>query len=153
MLHFEHEPHADFTDHQDVRRPGGRERPGRDRPGGGRRGTRVADLVRADERPQEEKVKIEAKADKSKVKGRLDVVADSAAGEGRDATGALELIVVQKLVAGVWVDLSNGSCKPNGSFVLSLSFSVKASLTLRVYHPETTLYASATSSVFGVVVV
>ncbi|OXM44389.1 hypothetical protein [Amycolatopsis alba] len=106
---------------------------------------------------KKKKVKLEAKADKSKVKvgeetklkGRLDVVAD----DGRDAADALELIVVQKLVAGVWVDLSNGSCKPNGSFVLSLSFSVKASLTLRVYHPETTLYASATSSVFGVVVV
>ncbi|MFC3455586.1 hypothetical protein [Amycolatopsis speibonae] len=104
------------------------------------------------------KVKLEAKADKSKVKvgeetklkGRLDVVPDEADG---DATEALELIVVQKLVAGVWVDLSNGSCRPNGSFSLSLSFSVKASLTLRVFHPETTLYASATSSVFGVVVV
>ncbi|EMD23858.1 hypothetical protein [Amycolatopsis azurea] len=106
---------------------------------------------------KKKKVKLEAKADKSKVKvgeetklkGRLDVVAD----DGRDAADALELIIVQKLVAGVWVDLSNGSCRPNGSFSLSLSFSVKASLTLRVYHPETTLYASATSSVFGVVVV
>ncbi|MFI6305652.1 hypothetical protein ACIBCH_27555 [Amycolatopsis thailandensis] len=107
---------------------------------------------------KKKKVKLEAKADKSKVKvgeetklkGRLDVIADSAGGDSADA---LELIIVQKLVAGVWVDLSNGSCRPNGSFVLSLSFSVKASLTLRVYHPETTLYASATSSVFGVVVV
>ncbi|OXM45248.1 hypothetical protein CFP71_38930 [Amycolatopsis thailandensis] len=109
---------------------------------------------------KKKKVKLEAKADKSKVKvgeetklkGRLDVIADSADGDG-DSADALELIIVQKLVAGVWVDLSNGSCRPNGSFVLSLSFSVKASLTLRVYHPETALYASATSSVFGVVVV
>ncbi|MBB5856672.1 hypothetical protein ACFQ05_27670 [Amycolatopsis umgeniensis] len=104
---------------------------------------------------KKKKVKLEAKADKSKVKvgeetklkGRLDVIAE---GDGADA---LELIIVQKLVAGVWVDLSNGSCKPNGKFVLSLSFSVKASLTLRVFHPETEIYASATSSVFGVVVV
>jgi hypothetical protein len=37
--------------------------------------------------------------------------------------------------------------------VFSLSFSIRASLTLRVYHPETDLYVSAVSSVIGLVVI
>ncbi len=110
---------------------------------------------------KKKKVKLEAKADKdkvkvgenTKVKGRLDVVAEG--GDAVEGTEALELVIVQKLVAGVWVDLttSQARCKPNGKFVLNLSFSLRASLTLRVYHPETDLYLSATSSIFGLVVI
>ncbi|PXY20687.1 hypothetical protein [Prauserella muralis] len=101
-------------------------------------------------------VKVHAKAEKDvvkagekvKIKGKLDVVPGA-----RSDSGGLEPVIVQKLQAGVWVDVSTGWCRPNGGFSLSLSFSLSASLSLRVYHPETHLYASAYSGVFGLVVV
>ncbi|SFA93617.1 hypothetical protein SAMN05216266_102315 [Amycolatopsis marina] len=106
------------------------------------------------------KVKVDAKLDKSKVKvnekvklkGKLDVQAPLRA-SGTDGVTSLEPLVVQRLVAGVWVDLTSTSCRPNGSYQLKLSFQVQAEIKLRVYHPETTLYASATSSVFSLLVI
>lgn len=102
------------------------------------------------------KVKVEAKLDKGKVKvnekvklkGKLDVQAS-----GADGVTSLEPLVVQRLVAGAWIDLTSTSCRPNGSYQLRLSFQVQAEIKLRVYHPETTLYASATSSVFSLLVI
>ncbi|MFC4081197.1 hypothetical protein [Amycolatopsis samaneae] len=104
------------------------------------------------------KVKVDAKLDKAKVKkgekvklnGKLSVEAPA----GRDTvTGDEPLIVQQQVSAGAWVDIATSSCRPNGGFSLSLSFTVSASLSLRVYHPETTIYASAYSSVFALVVI
>ncbi|MGC7102762.1 hypothetical protein ACPZ19_49535 [Amycolatopsis lurida] len=97
-------------------------------------------------------VKVHAKADKEKVKvnekvrirGSLDVPARSE---------AAETVIIQSLQAGVWVDLRSTSCRPNSSFSLSLSFSVSAQLTLRAYHPATTLYAAAASQTFALLVV
>ncbi|TNC20197.1 hypothetical protein [Amycolatopsis alkalitolerans] len=81
---------------------------------------------------------------KLKVRGTLDVAARSG--------GGAEPVVVQSLQAGAWVDLTTGRCRPDGGFTLDLSFAVSAQFTLRVYHPETTLYASAASNVFAVLV-
>ncbi|RZQ63754.1 hypothetical protein [Amycolatopsis suaedae] len=99
-------------------------------------------------------LKVHAKLDKSqvkvgekvKLKGSLEVVAgDHAAG--------LEPLLVQKLEAGAWVTIADTSCRPNGRYSLSLSFHVAASLSLRVFYPGTTLYASTSSSVLGLVVI
>ncbi|MFE0026625.1 hypothetical protein [Amycolatopsis sp. NPDC059021] len=104
------------------------------------------------------KVKVDAKLDKGKVKkgekvkltGKLGVEAPG----GLDAITTDEpLIVQQQVSAGAWIDIATSSCRPNGGFSLSLSFNVSASLSLRVYHPETTIYASAYSSVFALVVI
>ena len=100
------------------------------------------------------KVHINAKADKDsvrvgekvKINGGLDVLTQPR------IDGGTEPVVVQSLQAGVWVDLSTGSCRPNGAFRIDLSFSVSARLTLRVYHPETSSYAAAYSDVFGLLV-
>ncbi|MFJ7217110.1 hypothetical protein [Amycolatopsis sp. NPDC098790] len=105
--------------------------------------------------PKKHKAKIEAKADKSRVKvGEETKIKGSFADlGGQESLTGGEPVIVQQLQAGVWVNLSTGTCRPNGNFVLSLSFSVRASVSLRVFHPETDLYVSAVSGVFGVVVV
>jgi hypothetical protein len=97
---------------------------------------------------------LHAKADKDrvragenvKIQGGLNVL------DAARLDGGSEPVIVQSLQGGVWVDLTTGYCQPNGIFNLTLSFSVSAQLTLRVYHPETTLYASAVSNVFAVLV-
>jgi hypothetical protein len=72
--------------------------------------------------------------DKARMKGELEV---------EDAGGrSLTPIVVQKLVAGVWVNVYTTDCRPNYTFRLSVSFSVAAQYSLRVYHPSTTVYSN-----------
>jgi hypothetical protein len=72
--------------------------------------------------------------DKARIKGQLDV-------DTRDGR-SLEPIVVQKLVAGVWVNVFTTDCRPNYTFRLSVSFSIAAEYSLRVYHPTTAVYSS-----------
>ncbi|MBN6038623.1 hypothetical protein JYK18_27460 [Amycolatopsis sp. 195334CR] len=97
-------------------------------------------------------VKVHAKADKDRVKVNEKVrVRGSLEIPARAETA--ETVIIQSLQAGVWVDLRSTSCRPNSSFSLSLSFSVSAQLTLRAYHPATTLYASAVSETFLLLVV
>lgn len=81
----------------------------------------------------DKKVKVHGKA---RIKGELEVP---------DSRGerSLEPIIVQKLVAGVWVDVTTGTCRPNYTFKLSVSFSVAAEYQLRLYHPVSAV-ASAT---------
>jgi hypothetical protein len=79
----------------------------------------------------DKKVKVNSKA---RIKGMLEV-------ESRDGR-SLEPIVVQKLVAGAWVDLYTTDCRPNYTFRLSVSFSVAADYYLRLYHPATAVFSS-----------
>jgi len=81
----------------------------------------------------DKKVKVN---DKARIKGKLEVP------DTRDGR-SLEPIVVQKLVAGVWVDVQTADCRPNFSFRLTVSFSIAASYQLRLFHPATAT-ASAT---------
>jgi hypothetical protein len=75
------------------------------------------------------------KTDKpARIKGQLDV-------DTRDGR-SLEPIIVQKLVAGVWVNVLTTDCRPNYTFRLSVSFSIAAEYSLRVYHPSTAVYSS-----------
>jgi hypothetical protein len=108
-------------------------------------------------------VKVKAKLGKGKIKvnekvklkGNLDIDLPllRAQSARTDAGMSLEPIVVQRLDGGAWVDVASTSCRPNGSFNLKLSFQFRAELTLRVYHPETTLYTSASSSHFTLLVI
>jgi hypothetical protein len=103
--------------------------------------------------PAKHKMKVQAqpakdhvkKGEKTQIKGRIDDLARSG------ATGT-ETLYVQQLRAGVWVDVVAGTCRPNGGFSIDVSFDVSATLSLRVYHPESTLYVSAVSDVFALVV-
>jgi hypothetical protein len=101
------------------------------------------------------KAKLEAKADKNRVKvGEETKIKGSFADlGGQESLSGGEPVIVQQLNAGVWVNLSTGTCRPNGNFVFSLSFSVRASVTLRVVHPETELYVGVVSNLIGIVVV
>jgi hypothetical protein len=106
-------------------------------------------------------VKLAAKPDKSKVKvgehtkirGRLTL--SPAGGGAAAATPAdgVDVLFVQQLVAGVWVDLASGPCAPDDDFSIDVSFTVAATLSLRVYAPETDVYAAASSDVFALVVI
>lgn len=72
--------------------------------------------------------------DKARIKGELEM----------EDPGARTLtpIVVQKLVAGVWVDVTTSSCRPNYTFRLNVSFSISAEYSLRIYHPSTSVYSN-----------
>lgn len=72
--------------------------------------------------------------DKARIKGELEM----------EDAGARTLtpIVVQKLVAGVWVDVTTSTCRPNYTFRLSVSFSISAEYSLRIYHPSTSVYSN-----------
>ncbi|KAA9153907.1 hypothetical protein FPZ12_033405 [Amycolatopsis acidicola] len=99
------------------------------------------------------KVAVHAKAEKDSVHvGEKVKITGDLDASSQNRVDSLEPVIVQSLQAGVWVNLSTGSCRPNGLFSIDLSFTVSAQLSLRVFHPETGLYASATSSVFGLLV-
>ncbi|MER6765851.1 MULTISPECIES: hypothetical protein [Amycolatopsis] len=70
---------------------------------------------------------------------------------GRADDGGL-LYLQEQTQAGAWVNLASASCAPDNDFDLGIRLNVSATLTLRVYHPESTLFATAVSAVFTVVV-
>ena len=74
--------------------------------------------------------------DKARIKGELEI--DSKSYDGR----TLEPIVVQRLVAGAWVNVLTTDCRPNYTFRLSVSFTIAADYQLRVYHPTTAVFSS-----------
>lgn len=76
------------------------------------------------------KVKVNAKA---RIHGKLDIDTRAA---------ALEPVVVQRLEAGVWVDVLASTCRPNQSFRLSVSFSISATITLRLFNPTTAVVSN-----------
>ncbi|MFE6610785.1 hypothetical protein [Amycolatopsis sp. NPDC057786] len=94
------------------------------------------------------KVKLDASLSKKQVKVNEKVTLKGIlrAQEGADGTDSLEAIIVQQLQGSVWVNIADTTCRPNSTFSLKLSFSFSAVVTLRAYHPETTLYASAYTS-------
>lgn len=74
------------------------------------------------------------------VRGRLTV------GQGHTAAPFVtdtEPLLVQELTAAGWTTIETDSCEPGGDFAIQLSFGISADLTLRVFHPETDLYAAA----------
>ncbi|MFD6070483.1 hypothetical protein, partial [Amycolatopsis lurida] len=94
------------------------------------------------------KVKLDASLSKKQVKVNEKVTLKGTlqALERTDGTDSLEAIIVQQLQGSVWVNIADTTCRPNSTFSLKLSFSFSAVITLRAYHPETTLYASAYTS-------
>jgi hypothetical protein len=79
----------------------------------------------------DKKVKVNGKA---RIKGELEV-------DTRDGRSQ-EPIIVQKLEAGVWVNILTTDCRPNYTFRLNVSFSIAAEYSLRVYHPSTAVFSS-----------
>ncbi|MBB2501295.1 hypothetical protein [Amycolatopsis echigonensis] len=75
-----------------------------------------------------------------------------ATGPAARGDGGGTLYLQQETQAGVWVNLVSTSCSPDSDFDLGLQLNVSGTLTLRVFHPESTLFAAAASAVFTVVV-
>ncbi|SDZ08022.1 hypothetical protein SAMN05421504_10997 [Amycolatopsis xylanica] len=90
--------------------------------------------------------KNKAKANEEvKLHGKLDVLEGGLLSDEAVSSGSETLILQTQTSAGLWVDYGSYYCKPKGTFSLSLSFS--ATVSLRLYHPETTLYLSAYSNI------
>ncbi|MFD8500706.1 hypothetical protein [Amycolatopsis sp. NPDC059657] len=90
--------------------------------------------------------KKQAKANEEvKLKGKLDVLEGGLLSDDAVSSGSETLILQTQISGGVWVDYGSYYCKPKGTF--SLNFSFSATVSLRLYHPETTLYLSAYSSI------
>ncbi|KDN19897.1 hypothetical protein [Amycolatopsis rifamycinica] len=93
--------------------------------------------VKLDGKLGKDHVKVNEKVD---LKGNLKVL-DAARSEA-----TVETVIVQQLQAGAWVNIADTTCRPNGGFSFNLSFSVSATISLRLFHPESTLYAAAYSA-------
>jgi len=93
--------------------------------------------VKVDGKLSKDHVKVNEKVD---LKGNLQVL------DAARTDQTVEAVIVQQLQAGAWVNIADTTCRPNGGFSLSLSFSLSATVSLRLYHPETTLYAAAYSA-------
>ncbi|MET8997031.1 hypothetical protein [Amycolatopsis sp. NPDC004169] len=93
--------------------------------------------VKVDGKLAKDHVKVGEKVD---LKGNLQVL------ETARSEASVETVIVQQLQAGAWVNIADTTCRPNGGFSLSLSFSLSATVSLRLFHPETSLYAAAYSA-------
>jgi hypothetical protein len=90
------------------------------------------------------KVKLK-KGNQLQIKGKL-----GAAGE-RQLTLGLDVFAQVKIGASAWTNIYTRSCTPNSTFTAKLT--IDASADLRLYFPGTSVYASATSNIVGVVVI
>jgi len=94
------------------------------------------------------KVKVEGKLGKDhvKVNEKVDLKGNLQVLDAARTDQSVEAVIVQQLQAGAWVNIADTTCRPNGNFSVSLSFSLSATVSLRLFHPETTLYAAAYSA-------
>ncbi|WP_103342811.1 hypothetical protein [Amycolatopsis sp. CA-126428] len=94
------------------------------------------------------KVKVEGKLGKDhvKVNEKVDLKGNLQVLDAARSEQSVETVIVQQLQAGAWVNIADTTCRPNGGFRFDLSFSLSATVSLRLYHPETTLYAAAYSA-------
>lgn len=85
------------------------------------------------------------KGNQLQIKGKL------GAKNERQLTLGLNVFAQVKIGASTWTNIYTGSCQPNSTFTAKLS--IDASADLRLYFPGTSVYASATSNIVGVVVI
>ena len=90
------------------------------------------------------KVKLK-KGNPLKIKGKL-----GANGE-RQLTLGLDVFAQVRIGASTWTNIYTKSCTPNSTFTAKLT--IDASADLRLYFPGTSVYATATSNIVGVVVI
>lgn len=86
------------------------------------------------------------KGNQLQIKGKL-----GAQGGERQLTLGLDVFAQVKIGASVWSNIYTRSCQPNATFTAKLT--IDASADLRLYFPGTSVYASATSNIVGVVIV
>lgn len=91
------------------------------------------------------KVKVK-KGNQLQIKGKL-----GAQGGERQLTLGLDVFAQVRVGASTWTNIYTRSCSPNSTFTAKLT--IDASADLRLYFPGTSVYASATSNIVGVVVI
>ncbi|MCP2243017.1 hypothetical protein [Lentzea aerocolonigenes] len=91
------------------------------------------------------KVKVK-KGNQLQIKGKL-----GAQGGERQLTLGLDVFAQVRVGASTWTNIYTRSCAPNSTFTAKLT--IDASADLRLYFPGTSVYASATSNIVGVVVI
>lgn len=91
------------------------------------------------------KVKVK-KGNQLQIKGKL-----SAQGGERQLTLGLDVFAQVRVGVSTWTNIYTRSCAPNSTFTAKLT--IDASADLRLYFPGTSVYASATSNIVGVVVI
>lgn len=91
------------------------------------------------------KVKLK-KGNQLQIKGKL-----GAQGGERQLTLGLDVFAQVRVGASTWTNIYTRSCTPNSTFTAKLT--IDASADLRLYFPGTSVYASATSNIVGVVVI
>ena len=90
------------------------------------------------------KVKLK-KGNQLQIKGKL-----GAQGE-RQLTLGLDVFAQVRVGASAWSSIYTKNCQPNSTFTAKLT--IDASADLRLYFPGTSVYASATSNIVGVVII
>ncbi|MFS8100068.1 hypothetical protein LFM09_23345 [Lentzea alba] len=91
------------------------------------------------------KVKLK-KGNQLQIKGKL-----GAQGGERQLTLGLDVFAQVRVGASVWSNIYTRNCQPNSTFTAKLT--IDASADLRLYFPGTSVYATATSNIVGVVVI
>ncbi|MFC3894260.1 hypothetical protein ACFOWZ_22505 [Lentzea rhizosphaerae] len=91
------------------------------------------------------KVKVK-KGNQLQIKGKL-----GAQGGERQLTLGLDVFAQVRVGVSTWTNIYTRSCAPNSTFTAKLT--IDASADLRLYFPGTSVYASATSNIVGVVVI
>lgn len=91
------------------------------------------------------KVKLK-KGNQLQIKGKL-----GAQGAQRQLTLGLDVFAQIRVGASTWSSIYTKSCQPNSTFTAKLT--IDASADLRLYFPGTSVYASATSNIVGVVII
>jgi len=86
------------------------------------------------------------KGNQLQIKGKL-----GAQGGERQLTLGLDVFAQVRVGASVWSDIYTRNCQPNATFTAKLT--IDASADLRLYFPGTSVYASATSNIVGVVII
>lgn len=85
------------------------------------------------------------KGNKLQIKGKV-----GAQGE-RQLTLGLDVFAQVRVGASLWTNIYTRNCAPNSTFTAKLT--IDASADLRLYFPGTSVYATATSNIVGVVVI
>lgn len=85
------------------------------------------------------------KGNQLQIKGKL------GAQGGRQLTLGLDVFAQVRVGTSTWTNIYTRSCTPNSTFTAKLT--IDASADLRLYFAGTSVYASATSNIVGVVVI
>ncbi|MDX8029546.1 hypothetical protein SK803_04955 [Lentzea sp. BCCO 10_0856] len=89
------------------------------------------------------------KGNQLQIKGKLG--AQGARSGDRQLTLGLDVFAQVRVGASAWSSIYTRNCQPNATF--TAKFTIDASADLRLYFPGTSVYASATSNIVGVVLI